>query len=114
MGEENDKPIIWLHGEIKTPPFTQEARTEAGFLLRKLQQGENLSLPHSRPIPNIGPHCHELRVRDVDKNWRFIYRIDQDAIVIVEIFNKTTRTISDDIINACKKRLSKYDRDLEV
>jgi phage-related protein len=85
--DNDDKPLVWLHGEVKTPPFSQEARLEAGFLLRRLQQGENLELPHSRPIPSIAVHCHELRIRDVDKNWRIIYRIDDDAIVIVEVFN---------------------------
>lgn len=58
------KPLVWLHGEVKTPPFYQAARIEAGFLLRKLQDGETLSLPHSRPMPSIGPRCHELRIND--------------------------------------------------
>ncbi|TWH40840.1 hypothetical protein CAL7102_10201 [Dulcicalothrix desertica PCC 7102] len=40
--DENDKPLVWLHGDIKTPPFSQNARIEAGVLLRRLQQGENL------------------------------------------------------------------------
>jgi hypothetical protein len=31
-----DKPLVWLHGEVKTPPFSQEARLEAGYLLRRL------------------------------------------------------------------------------
>lgn len=109
--DETDKPLIWLHGEVKTPPFSQEARIEAGVLLRRLQQGENLELPHSRPMASIGLHCHELRVRDKDKNWRIIYRIDDDAIVVVEVFNKTTRATPNNIINICKKRLSKYDED---
>jgi len=59
-----DKPLRWLHGEVKTPPFSREARLEAGLLLRRLQQGEKLSLPHSRPMSDIGSRCHELRVRD--------------------------------------------------
>jgi hypothetical protein len=42
---ESDKPLVWLHGEVKTPPFSKEARLEAGFLLRRLQAGEKLSLP---------------------------------------------------------------------
>ncbi|MGG6265095.1 type II toxin-antitoxin system RelE/ParE family toxin [Leptolyngbya sp. AN03gr2] len=111
--DENDKPLVWLRGEIKTPPFSQEARLEAGFLLRRLQQGENLELPHSRPMPSIDAHCHELRIRDIDKNWRIIYRIDDDAILIVEVFNKTTRTTPDQIIENCQKRLSKYDTDIQ-
>ncbi len=110
---DDDKPIVWLQGEVKTPPFSQEARIETGVLLRRLQQGENLGLPHSRPMPSIGTHCHELRVRDADKNWRIIYRIDEDAILIMEVFNKTTRSTPASVIENCKKRLNKYDRDLE-
>lgn len=108
---EEDKPLVWLHGAVKTPPFSQEARIEAGVLLRRLQQGENLTLPHSRPMPSIGANCHELRIRDASKNWRIIYRIDEDAILILEVFNKTTRTTPNNIIDKCKKRLSNYDQE---
>jgi phage-related protein len=105
------KPLVWLHGEVKTPPFSLSARIEAGFLLRQLQKGENLGLPHSRPMPSIGSHCHELRIRDEDTTWRIIYRIDDDAIVIVEVFNKTTRTTPKSIIDVCQRRLTRYDQD---
>jgi hypothetical protein len=64
---------------------------EAGLLLRRLQQGESLSLPQSRPLPNIGTRCHELRVRDENKNWRIVYRINEDRILILDVFKKTTR-----------------------
>jgi phage-related protein len=111
--EETDKPLIWLRGEVKTPPFSQEVRIETGILLRRLQQGENLGLPHSRPMPSIGDHCHELRLRDADKNWRIIYRIDEDVILIVDIFNKTTRATPDNVIASSKKRLNKYDQDIQ-
>lgn len=111
--DETDKPLVWLHGEVKTPPLSQEARIEAGVLLRRLQQGENLGLPHSRPMPSIGTHCHELRIRDTDKNWRIIYRIDDDAIVILEVFNKTTRATPTSVIDSCKKRINQYDRDTQ-
>jgi phage-related protein len=82
---------------------------EIGVLLRQLQQGVSIGLPHSRPMPSIGESCHELRIRDAEKNWRIIYRIDDDAILIVEVFNKSTRTIPKNVIDICKKRLSKYD-----
>jgi phage-related protein len=107
--DEFDKPLVWLHGEVKTPPFSQEARVETGVLLRSLQQGENLGLPQSRPMPSIGAHCHELRIRDADKNWRIIYRIDDDAILILEVFGKTTKATPSNVIGNCKKRLNKYD-----
>lgn len=104
------KPLRWLHGEVKTPPFSRKARLEAGLLLRQLQQGEKLSLPHSRPLPSIGAHCHELRVRDKNKNWRIIYRIDDDRILIVEVFVKSTQQTPDPVIKLCRRRLAEYDR----
>ena len=109
MMNGKDKPLVWLHGEIKTPPFSLTARLEAGLLLRRLQQGENLGLPQSRPMPTIAAHCHELRVRDKNKNWRIIYRTDEDAIIIIEVFNKTTRTTPDEVRANCQRRLRLYD-----
>ena len=76
------KPLFWLHCEIHSPPFTNMARIEAGEYLRALQEGDKLAMPVSRPMPSIGPRCHELRVRDDDKIWRIIYRIDDDLIAI--------------------------------
>lgn len=40
-----DKYLVWLKGEVKTPPFSSSARIEAGTLLRRLQKGELLSMP---------------------------------------------------------------------
>lgn len=108
---KNDKPLVWLHGEVKTPPFSQAARLESGFLLRQLQQGKSLGMPGSRPMPDVGVNCHELRIRDADKNWRIIYHIDDDAILILEVFSKKTQTTPKRVIDVCKKRLSKYDQD---
>lgn len=105
----NDKPLVWLHGEIKTPPFSQAARLEVGYLLRRLQRGELITMPHSRPMPDIGPRCHELRIDDAGVTWRIVYRIDPDAIVILEVFRKKSRATPRAVIAACKKRLREYE-----
>ena len=104
-----DKPLVWLEGEIKTPPFSTEPRIEAGTLLRRLQQGENIGMPHSRTMPSIGARCHDLRVRDENQNGRIMYRIDSDAIVIVEVFAKKTGATPKKVIDKCKARLRGYD-----
>jgi len=104
-----DKPLVWLHGEIKTPPFSQTARLEAGFLLRKLQRGETLSMPHSRPMPSIGRGCHELRIDDKEATWRIIHRIDPDAIVILDVFSKKTDKTPKQVVDNCKQRIRHYD-----
>lgn len=105
---KDDKPLVWLHGEVKTPPFSAIARVEAGFLLRQLQQGDKPGMPHSRPMPNIGARCHELRINDENLTWRIIYHIDTDAIVILEVFEKKTSKTPKNIISVCKERLKMY------
>jgi phage-related protein len=105
-----ERPLVWLSGEIKTPPFSRGARIEAGFLLRRLQRGEKLAMPHSRPMPSIGSRCNELRIRDQNQVWRIMYRADPDAIVILEIFSKKTATTPKQVIADCRRRLNLYDR----
>jgi hypothetical protein len=48
-----DKPIVWLKSEIKSPPFSEQARIQAGYLLRLLQQGNKLEMPYSKKIPDL-------------------------------------------------------------
>lgn len=103
------KELIILHGEIKTLPLSREVRREAGYLLRMLQEGELLGMPHARPMTDIGKRCYELRLNDAGKTWRMIYRLDDDAVIIAEVFCKKTRTTPDSVIQECRKRLKHYD-----
>jgi phage-related protein len=104
----DDKPLAWLHGEVKSPPFSKEARLLAGFLLRRLQRGESLSMPHSRPMPTIGQRCHELRILDGDSTWRIVYALERDAVVILEVFAKKTSKTPKQVIETCQKRLKEF------
>jgi len=105
----DEKPLVWLQSGIKTPPFTKKARLEAGLLLRRLQGGQALCMPQSRPMPAIGSRCHELRIHDGDRDWRIIYRIDDDAIIVVAVFAKKSPQTPGKIIENCKHRLALYD-----
>jgi phage-related protein len=110
---ESDKPLAWLHGEVKSPPLSLSARIEVGVLLRRLQKGEVLSLPVSRPMPTIGVRSHELRVTDIErkKEWRVIYYVGREAIVILEVFAKTTRATPRPVLENCKRRLTRYQKE---
>ena len=104
-----DKPLVWLAGEVRTPPFSHAARIEAGYLLRRLQRGDALAMPHSRPMPVIGSRCHELRIADATATWRIVYRTEPDAIVILEVFAKKTTQTPAGVIEKCRRRLRNYD-----
>lgn len=103
-----DKPLVWLKGEVKTPPLSAQARREAGLLLRRLQQRELLSLPQSRPMPMVGSQCHELRINDRDQTWRIVYHVATDAVVILDVFSKKTAATPVQVLDVCRKRLAYY------
>jgi phage-related protein len=108
-----DKPLVWLRGSVKTPPFGPDARVEAGFLLRRLQRGDGLGLPHSRPMPDIGAGCHELRILDGSTNWRIMYHTAPDAIVILDIFPKKTAATPRRLLAECRTRLAAFQQVVE-
>ena len=105
-----DKPLLWLEGEIQTPPFSEQKRLEAGYYLRLLQGGQKLGMPHSKPLPNIGKNCHELRIKDEGIFWRINYKIESDAILILEVYDKKSNKIPKKIISACKERIKLYNK----
>ncbi len=107
--KRTEKPLVWLHGKVKTPPFSHTGRVEAGYLLRLLQTGAKLSLPHSRPMPSIGPRCHELRINAENKTWRIVYLIDDDAVIILDVFEKKTQKTPNGVIDNCKRRIRLYE-----
>jgi phage-related protein len=104
----DEKPLVWMHGEVKTPPFSSAARIEVGHHVRMLQQGETLELPHSRPMPSIGPSTHELRIQDEDVQWRIAYFIHEEAIVILGVWKKTTQKTPQRVIENCRRRREQY------
>ena len=104
------KALRILHGEIKTPPMSIEARRETGFLLRQLQEGIALSLPASRPMPEIESGCHELRVKDGSYAWRIVYAVEQDAILILEVFGKGSKKTPMQVKEVSRKRVREYRR----
>ncbi len=82
---------------------------QAGVLLGRLQQGASLGLPHSRPMPGIGKRRHELRIGDGSQTWRIILRLDDDAVVVLEVFSKKTARTPKRVIDTCQQRIRDYE-----
>jgi len=82
-----------------------------GAALRVLQNGGHLEMPVSRPMPSVGRRCHELRVAELGVQWRLIYRTDKDAILVIDVFRKTTQKTPRQAVERCIKRLGSYDED---
>jgi phage-related protein len=67
-------------------------------------------MPVSRPMPTIGPRCHELRIKDADHTWRIVYRADSDRVLVLDVFDKNDNKTPKSVIDNCKKLLSRYDK----
>lgn len=48
-------------------------------------------------------------MRDEDKTWRILYRLDDDAILILHVFSKKTQRTPQTVVDACRALLSRYD-----
>jgi phage-related protein len=65
-------------------------------------------------MPSVGSRCHELRINDEASTWRILYRIDKDAILILEVFQKKTSKTPKSVIQNCQHRARQYDADSKV
>ena len=50
-----------------------------------------------------------MRVPDDKMSWRIVYRIDEDAVVILGVFSKKTGKTPKSIIDICRARFREYD-----
>ncbi len=61
-------------------------------------------------MPSLGRRCHELRIQDAAATWRIVYRLDVDAVIVVEVFGKKSQATPKAVLNTCQRRLAAYDR----
>jgi phage-related protein len=47
---------------------------------------------------------------DQEHSWRIMYRIDPDAVLILEVFSKKTQATPKDVIENCQRRIKLYDK----
>lgn len=107
---DSEKELFWLKEGVKTPPFSRNGRLTAGVLLGLLQMGETPPMPHARSLNRtLGPRCGELRITDLGREFRIVYRTDPDVVVIVAVFEKKTQEMPRKWIEVCKARLKAFD-----
>lgn len=110
MWSQSTSLLFGWQGRSRARRSPLAPESKPGFCSDNWQQGLVLGLPHSRPMPSIGRACHELRIQDERQTWRIVYRIDPDAIVVVEVFSKKTASTPSRVIGACQQRLKHFDR----
>lgn len=86
--------------------FPEDIRREIGKAIFELQKGEKLSMPLSRPMPDIGSSVREIRVKDRSGAYRVFYvTVADDKVYVFHAFKKTTQATPKREVELGKKRL---------
>lgn len=86
--------------------FPEDVRRELGYLLFRLQNGESLGFPASRPMSDISAGVSELRSRGADGVYRVFYFLKlEDRVVVFHAFKKKSQTTPLQEIKLGAKRL---------
>ena len=86
--------------------FSKEARFLLGKGLFRLQLGEKLSMPNSRPMPAVAAGVSELRVRGEDGIYRvFYYTAAPQGVLVFHAFIKKAQRTPPLEIELGRKRL---------
>lgn len=87
------KKVIWhpsARSEIRN--FPEQVRNELGYLIFRLQKGDRLDMPQSKPIPAVAKGVYELRVRGSDVAYRAFYYLKyEEGILVFHCFKKKTQ-----------------------
>ena len=86
--------------------FPRTVRRALGEALLDLQQGANLGMPLSRPMPAVAPGVCELRVKDAAGIYRVFYLVkSQRGVVVFHASGKKTQKTPAHEIELGRKRL---------
>jgi phage-related protein len=63
-------------------------------------------MPLARPMPDIGPNVHEIRVKDPSGAYRVFYvTVSTDGVYVFHAFKKTTQATPKNELRLGQKRL---------
>jgi phage-related protein len=86
--------------------FPESVRENITDAAARLDLGQILQMPLSRPMPSIGKGVHELRFKDRSGIYRVIYvLLGKGTIWFLHAFTKKTEKTPDQNIEVAKKRL---------
>ncbi|MGD0499385.1 MAG: type II toxin-antitoxin system RelE/ParE family toxin [Bryobacteraceae bacterium] len=100
------QPII-LHPKVREAirRFPKDARMRLGRGLFRLQMGEQLGMPNSRPMPGVAAGVWELRVKGEDGSYRaFYYTASSRGVLVFHAFVKKTQRTPPLEIELARKR----------
>ena len=102
------KPITFLGDSLASlRDFPDEARSEAGFQLSEVQQGNDPA--DWKPMKSVGPGVREIRVREASGAFRVIYLATlPDCVLVLHAFQKKSQATPHKDIDLATRRLREW------
>jgi len=86
--------------------FPKEVRNRLGRGLFRLQTGEPIAMPNSRPMPAVAVGVSELRIKAEDGTFRaFYYTASSRGVLVFHAFVKKTQRTPPLELDLARKRL---------
>lgn len=86
--------------------FPEEIRGDVADALARLDAGQSLTMPLSRPMSIIGNGVHELRLKDRSGAYRVFYVLSGAGIVyVLHALQKKTQATPKSNLDLARKRL---------
>lgn len=99
-----DKPLAWLGNSLADiRAFPADARRDAGFELRRVQQG--LAPNDWKPMPSIGAGVREIRIHTGLEHRVLYIAAFAEAVYVLHAFEKRARKTSNRDLQLARDRL---------
>ena len=104
-----DKALRWAGSSIEDlRAFPDVARREAGYQLRRVQQG--LPPDDWKPMTSVGSGVAEIRLHSILEHRVFYVAKFEEAIYVLHAFEKRTRQTRQADLDLARKRLAEVVR----
>ncbi len=104
------KPVTFVGDALDVlRGFPAQARSEAGYQIRRVQDG--LDPDDWKPMPTVGLGVREIRVRDETGAFRVIYLATlPDSVYVLHAFQKKTQQTAQRELDLATRRLRQITR----
>lgn len=104
---ESMKEVIWHTKALHVlRQFPEGVKKDLGYLIHRLQKGDVLTAPYSKPMKSVEVGANELRVKDASGAYRvFYYLKTQKGILIFHAFVKKSQKTPKKEIDQGQKNL---------
>lgn len=108
-------PAVTMYGPVRKEILTWpvEVKKDLGSILTRLQKGESVGEPDTKPMKSVANSCYEIRLKAADGIYRAFYILKTElGILVFHSFKKKSQKTPQKEIDTAKARLKEFLKEL--